>query len=730
MTDFYSLEDATGTRFSWNTIPVTRGEAENCTIPLGALYSPFTAEVQRSDVAPIECKGCRFIINEHCTLDLAANVWTCCGCGMRNSGRVTTLPTGASQHYIVGSDPTPTLLVFVIDLHMAPEELTVLKEQILTTIKTLSHTNTFASFVLFDSEVKVCDPSNILMDRRIILHGSESYSTSKIAETLNVKDFKNRPYNQHTVTHYFSPLYDPSSVSRIEHIIEGITPTVSVQKHRALRSTGLAIQTATVLASETYKTQRSHIFLFTTGPPTLGQGAVVGKDKSESIRSYSDIRRGKAKLSYGTKNFYDDIAKECIQDGSSRSISLFISGYDQVGLYEMRSLSEKTGGVSLLVDSFSMNIFKRSFERLFELDTDGVLVHLNTSANVTVKTSKYLEVAGFIGPGTTKKGNDESVSDHPIGYGLGNKVQLGLLAPFHTFGVYFRSRTVAYGSRRRSMPHYMYAQFQTRYTASNGVCHLKVVTVKKSTTNEEKMDQSFDQEATTVLLARKIIFDITHDKMDHEKISSTLEKTLRKLLRNFAIYIPDEPNTFTLHQNFQLIPQFFYNLIKSPMMMNFNTTPDESTYYTSIFTRSDTPDSLLMIQPHLTAYKPGIEPYPVLLDTASLDPSAVLLMDSFFHVVIHIGMNLAIQRDSGSSIEDTLEPAIAEAADLCSTRFPLPRYVVADEGSSQARFLKSRLNPSENDGSASGGDEHKAVHTEDVTVGQFYKRIVASVVKK
>jgi protein transport protein SEC23 len=46
---------------------------------------------------------------------------------------------------------------------------------------------------------------------------------------------------------------------------------------------------------------------------------------------------------------------------------------DQVGLLEMRSMVNSTAGTMVLTDSFTMSIFKQSFQKMFEKDAEGNL---------------------------------------------------------------------------------------------------------------------------------------------------------------------------------------------------------------------------------------------------------------------------------------------------------------------------------------------------------------------
>jgi protein transport protein SEC23 len=70
--------------------------------------------------------------------------------------------------------------------------------------------------------------------------------------------------------------------------------------------------------------------------------------------------------------------------------------------------------------------------------------------------------------------------------------------------------------------------------------------------------------------------------------------------------------------------------------------------------------------------------------------------------------------------------------DLLGERFPIPRYIVCDQGGSQARFLLSKLNPSTTHMSQSmygqpAGSAGQAIFTDDVSLQVFMdhlKRLV------
>lgn len=108
-----------------------------------------------------------------------------------------------------------------------------------------------------------------------------------------------------------------------------------------------------------------------------------------------------------------------------------------------------------------------------------------------------------------------------------------------------------------------------------------------------------------------------------------------------------------------------------------------------------------MIQPTLMSYALEQPAEAVLLDSVSIQPDRILLLDTFFHILIFHGDTIAQWRKAGyheqegyENLAQLLEAPKEDAQDLLLDRFPIPRYVLCDQGGSQARFLLSKLNPS------------------------------------
>ena len=243
----------------------------------------------------------------------------------------------------------------------------------------------------------------------------------------------------------------------------------------------------------------------------------------------------------------------------------------------------------------------------------------------------------------------------------------------------------------------------------------------------------------------------------------------------FASYKKDDPTTFRLSPSFSIYPQFMFHLRRSQFLQTFNSSPDESAYYRMIFLREDLSNSLVMMQPTLIAYTFNEPPKPVLLDVASVKPDCILLLDTFFHVIVWHGEVIGAWREAGYQdlpehvhFRNLLQAPKDDAqvrhcsqryrARVCvcgwvvwvvwvcfglhsrgraclvlvfafdrqaimATRFPVPRYVVCDQHKSQARFLMHRLNPSITHNSTDGSGV-APIFTDDVSFNVFMDHLM------
>jgi protein transport protein SEC23 len=277
-------------------------------------------------------------------------------------------------------------------------------------------------------------------------------------------------------------------------------------------------------------------------------------------------------------------------------------------------------------------------------------------------------------------------------------------------------------------------QFLTYYQHSSGQYHLRVTTVARNLSGpsgDPALAQSFDQEASAVLMSRIAVHKSEVD--EGPDVLRWVDRMLIRLCSRFAEYRKDDPSSFRLERNFTLFPQFCYHLRRSPLLSVFNSSPDETAFYRHVLATQDVGNSLIAIQPTLDAYRIDSEPEAVLLDSTSIQPDTVLLLDTFFHILIFHGETIAAWRKEGyqdneeyANFAELLQKPKEDAKALIQDRFPLPRFIVCDAGGSQARFLLSKLNPSTTHTTNSYGMSQNAqtIFTDDVSLQTFMDHLM------
>lgn len=113
-------------------------------------------------------------------------------------------------------------------------------------------------------------------------------------------------------------------------------------KKRPNRCTGAALSIASCLLEVACPQAPSRIVTFVSGPCTFGPGMIVSTNLEESIRQHIDIDKEKTPFLAPATKYYSSIAERCRKN--RQTIDLFACSLDQIGLLEMRSCIESTGG--------------------------------------------------------------------------------------------------------------------------------------------------------------------------------------------------------------------------------------------------------------------------------------------------------------------------------------------------------------------------------------------------
>lgn len=120
-----------------------------------------------------------------------------------------------------------------------------------------------------------------------------------------------------------------------------------------------------------------------------------------------------------------------------------------------------------------------------------------------------------------------------------------------------------------------------------------------------------------------------------------------------------------------------FHLRRSQFLQLFNSSPDEAAYYRTVLSREGTTHALVMIQPSLISYSFQGPPTPCLLDSASVRPDTILLLDTFFQVVIFHGETIAAwreqkyhEREEHEAFRTLLAAPTDDAQIIMESRFP------------------------------------------------------------
>ncbi|GAB5572811.1 protein transport protein Sec23A isoform X1 [Prionailurus iriomotensis] len=759
-------EERDGVRFSWNVWPSSRLEATRMVVPVAALFTPLK---ERPDLPPIQYEPvlcsrttCRAVLNPLCSMiagtfdllftavspaprimavqvDYRAKLWACNFCYQRNQFPPTyagiselnqpaeLLPQFSSIEYVVLRGPQmPLIFLYVVDTCMEDEDLQALKESMQMSLSLLPPT-ALVGLITFGRMVQVHELGCEGISKSYVFRGTKDLSAKQLQEMLGLSKV---PVTQATRgPQVQQPPPSNRFLQPVQKIDMNLTdllgelqrdPWPVPQGKRPLRSSGVALSIAVGLLET-----GARIMMFIGGPATQGPGMVVGDELKTPIRSWHDIEKDNAKyVKKGTKHF-EALANRAATTG--HVIDIYACALDQTGLLEMKCCPNLTGGYMVMGDSFNTSLFKQTFQRVFTKDMHGQF-KMGFGGTLEIKTSREIKISGAIGPCVSLNSKGPCVSENEIGTGGTCQWKICGLSPTTTLAIYFEvvnqhNAPIPQGGRGA-------IQFVTQYQHSSGQRRIRVTTIARNWADAQTQIQniaaSFDQEAAAILMARLAIYRAETE--EGPDVLRWLDRQLIRLCQKFGEYHKDDPSSFRFSETFSLYPQFMFHLRRSPFLQVFNNSPDESSYYRHHFMRQDLTQSLIMIQPILYAYSFSGPPEPVLLDSSSILADRILLMDTFFQILIYHGETIAQWRKSGyqdmpeyENFRHLLQAPVDDAQEILHSRFPMPRYIDTEHGGSQARFLLSKVNPSQthNNMYAWGQESGAPILTDDVSLQVF-----------
>jgi protein transport protein SEC23 len=739
----YALESSDGIRSTWKYWPNTKAGSTRNIIPISIIHNP-RKEIEGLALVEYEavlCSKCKGVLNSYCIIDFSAKVWACCICLCRNVFPAaykahiseTTLPTELMKEYttmeyiLPPSISYPPIFVFIVDTCTTADELNVLKSSLQQSLNLLP-AESLVGFISFGKHAYLYNLTWSECSRCHAFKGDRVYDTQSVKEQLGL--LGNDPRGVQTGSKKFLM---PASECEftLNYIIEDLRkdPWPVPVGHRPLRCTGNAILLGVTLLEITFPGHGGRVMLFTGGVPTYGPGQIAGELLIDSIRTQNDVKNDKANYMKAATSFYEAIATKACNNG--HCFDIFCCAIDQIGIMEMRSLTEKTGGYIILTDTFKSDVFKLSLNKIFARDDTGAL-KMGFKATIELHPSNDIKICGAIGPGYHEKKKNDYTSEIEIGMSQTSKWRINSIDPQTTMTYYLDIISTENDIKRP----FAYLQFQTKYQHSSGRMRMRVTTVKFQNESEStaKIMSGFDQEAAAVCMAKWVLFKIeTEESID---VVRWLDRNLIKLIRRFGDYQLDSIHSFRLRKEFSLYPQFMFHLRRSQFLQSFNVSPDESAYYKILMFRENVNNCLLMIQPALLQYSfDSPQPEPVLLDIVSLKNNVILLLDTFFNVLIWHGDTIAKwvklgyqDKEDYQHFKALLQIPKDDAQIILNQRFPMPKFQETQCGKGPERLLKAKVNPS-GGGAGNSTVDSGNYFTEDVSLKVFMDSLIQYVVK-
>ena len=750
MLDINSEESQNAIRMSWNILPANAVDLQRYIFPCGIHYTPLKSieNMKLLDYEPVRCRQCRSVLSPAFQLDFRAKAWICPFCNNKNA-----FPKEYAQHITPENLPMELLqtsstieyklnqkeskypvFFFIIDTSITENELNELKETIQSTLSAIPP-ECEIGIITSGTMCNLLEIGFTDFPKMFVFKGDKPYTPNEIITQLGLVN-KNDPRVQTTSSKkFFMPLKDCEF--SVNSFLDDLFPDPFPQgfEERKASCLGLSLNVAVTLLETLHNNQPSRIFLFAGSPCNTGLGKIVNLTLKETIRNYLDFEKKNDNTKHFKEavNYYRSIAERAFK--SNQIIDIFSCCLNQTGLYEMKYITEKTGGLMVATDSFSTAVFKETFKKLFETNEDGNL-KMCFKGNCEILLTKPLKVKGALGHLVSLQKNNLDLvsSDYPVGEGGTSVWNLGGVDPTSTY-TFILDQSNTDQNMANSL-RYCTIQLLTTYIASDRSTRLRVTTIKRKYSpdlqnNKYEVAQGFDQQAAVVLLTKMAIWKSdTEDRID---VLRWVDKSLINVLQRFALYNKDSPESFKLTEEFKFLPQFIFYLRRSLVLQNFNASPDEVAQFKTVLLKENVSNSMTMIQPILLSYNPDEPDFsPVSLEAENMKPDRVLLLDAYFFICIWYGEDVCSWREAGyqnqpeyENIKNMLDSPVDYAQNIIMERMPVPRFVSADYNSGQERLIKSVLDPS-----LEGTQDFKEGYfvSDDVTLKVFNEFLIKKVV--
>lgn len=655
---------------TWKQWTTDGEEAIKNVVPLSFVYSPLRQVCPEYDIAPIQCSSCEAILSE---TSYTPQGFKCTFCQSTTRARPrfsqeTDLP---EIIYTQSKNPQSQQTHIVLLLDLTTPDLEHLKQVLLQSLHT-SESPLLISLILFSKHIYVFDFSSESL-RCYSLNGDKSYTSNQILSNLQITLQNPESYKK-----FFTSSDNFSLISAIETLDYRESPVKGLRKERAA---GLALQVSIELMKVAAAAKPGKIIYLLSGAGTVGVGKIVNLGLEETIRTFADIKANRAPLLAKAKSFYEGLALELRKSG--HTVDIFSCSIDQCGLFELESVTELTGGYMFLFDCCRSNEFKNNFLKYFK-----EYVTRPSRCSVVLRCSQNVEICGCIAQGYSFENNSSLASKIKVGLSGTNVWGVNSVDQNSAFTFFFHPKD-------KNSSQDIVVQVETRLITWQGTVKTIVKLVKFPKGEASQTVTSFDSETSAVITAKLAVWRLKLE--DFLNVSTWVDKSLIAFAKRFALI---QDKTVTIPSQISLFPQFLYFLRRSQFINAFNVSPDESAFYRQMMLRYSVTEAITMIEPVLLSYSFDCDlPQPQFLSPDAMKKDRILLLDSFFTVVIWHGSDICAWVDAEyhkkpeyENFARLLDMPVEDSGIILQSRFPIPKLVMSKPRDGTERYIKARLN--------------------------------------
>ncbi|KAK8954523.1 hypothetical protein KSP39_PZI002816 [Platanthera zijinensis] len=240
---------------------------------------------------------------------------------------------------------------------------------------------------------------------------------------------------------------------------------------------------------------------------------------------------------------------------------------------------------------------------------------------------------------------------------------------------------------------FVYFQFAVRYWNVYQADISRVITVRLPTVDSvSQYLRSIQEDVVAVLIAKRTLL---HAKSAANAIDMriTVDERVKDIASRFGLQLP-KSKLLRFPKELSTLPEILFHLRRGPLLGSIVGHEDERSVLRNLFLNASYELSLRMLSPRCLMHREGgtFEELPSY--DLTMQSNAAVVLDHGTDIFIWMGNELTAEEGKSAS---ALAACRTLAEELSEQRFPAPRILSFKEGSSQARYIVSRLIPAHKD---------------------------------